>query len=132
MTPTLIIAVCVLIYLGLKSDNVLNILQSDVSKFNNNAFYTGLLEGYNTMDPLGAAFFAGMVISNLNKKAGKNISPKVAACILSMILLATVYALFTVFASANFEVLSKIPIGSEQNIIIHLCAILLGIYRFHL
>lgn len=90
LTPGLLIVLCIIII-----NSILSPLGPIQENTGGNVFLLGFTEGYNTMDALGSALLAGIVVSDLSKKGYNDKKEQfkmlVGVGIVALLLLAFVY-----------------------------------------
>lgn len=129
LTPILIVALLVIIVKGIVDSPGIPESSLTVSK----AFFTGLREGYQTMDLLGALFFSGVIVefvrSHLPEKEKDAFAPMmrlmVKSSLIGALLLGGAYVGFCYVSAAQVESLQGV---TQDKVLGRIAQIVLGDY----
>ncbi len=122
LTPCLLACLGMIIYQGVS----LHEMFSAPTKEGVTHFYTGLTEGYNTMDLIASFFFSASIIEILRGATHEKIQPlriTLKACIVGVSLLAIVYINLIALAGVHYESLQEIP---KEQLLAHIAKVVLG------
>ncbi len=128
LTPMLLITLLLLILVG-----IINPIDSiSIAPRVESIFAEGVIQGYQTMDALGAIALSTVVITTLSNKGYKGIKEKIKltlkASIVASIGLVLVYGGLTYLGATISNQYTNIPLGeiSQTALIVHITDILLG------
>jgi len=128
LTPMLLITLLLLILVG-----IINPIDSiSIAPRVESIFAEGVIQGYQTMDALGAIALSTVVITTLSNKGYKGIKEKIKltlkASIVASIGLVLVYGGLTYLGATISNQYANIPLGeiSQTALIVHITDILLG------
>ncbi|WP_346936560.1 branched-chain amino acid transport system II carrier protein [Clostridium sp.] len=128
LTPILLITLLSLILVG-----IINPIDSvNIAPKVESVFAEGVLQGYQTMDALGAIALSAVIITTLTNKGYKGIKEKIKltlkASIVASIGLVLVYGGLTYLGATISKQYANIPLGeiSQTALIVHITDILLG------
>ncbi|GAA0774279.1 branched-chain amino acid transport system II carrier protein [Clostridium subterminale] len=128
LTPILLVTLLSLILVG-----IINPIDSvNIAPKVESVFAEGVLQGYQTMDALGAIALSAVIITTLTNKGYKGIKEKIKltlkASIVASIGLVLVYGGLTYLGATISKQYTNIPLGeiSQTALIVHITDILLG------
>ena len=128
LTPILIITLLLLILVG-----IINPIDSvNVAARIENVFAEGVIQGYQTMDALGAVAFASIIITTLINKGYKSEKKKIKltfqACMVAAIGLVVVYGGLAYLGATIAKQYESIPLKEivQTSVIVNITDILLG------
>jgi LIVCS family branched-chain amino acid:cation transporter len=128
LTPILIITLLLLILVG-----IINPIDSvNVAARIENVFAEGVIQGYQTMDALGAVAFASIIITTLINKGYKSEKKKIKltfqACMVAAIGLVVVYGGLAYLGATISKQYGNIPLKEivQTSVIVNITDILLG------
>ena len=132
LTPILIGSLTIIVVMGLWSRPEEAANEKMMTDYSNiSIFLKGLLDGYKTMDLLGAFFFSSVIVLGLKSSLPEDTSPKsllmitLKASIIGGALLAATYIGFSYVSSFHSETLNSIP---SDELISKIAAHVLGPY----
>lgn len=122
LTPCLLACLGLIIYQGVEVTEMFTApTQAGLTHF-----YSGLTEGYNTMDLIASFFFSASVIEILRSATQEKAQPiriTLKACIVGISLLAFVYINLIALAGVHYEVLQGVP---KEQLLAHIAKVVLG------
>ena len=122
LTPCLLVCLGMIIYQGVNVSEVYATPTAEGSAH----FFSGLTEGYNTMDLIASFFFSASVIEILRgatKENAQSLRITLKACIVGIALLAVVYVNLIALAGVHYEMLENVP---KEQMLAHIAKNVLG------
>lgn len=122
LTPLLLMCLAMIIFNGVSPAEVFHRPTAEGWE----QFFTGLTEGYNTMDLIASFFFSASVIEILQSASHEKIRPinvTFKACVVGMMLLGIVYFSLIALAGTHSDLLQNVP---KDQMLAHISKHVLG------